>query len=95
MSAQTNSSSYHLRAIVVVIEMNFSIGRCSLRVFQSFLLLAVILLVKVGEEEQEHDAVKTDPHHESLRVLAIGPEQLELMSEDGNKLNLLKESVVD
>lgn len=98
MSAQTNSlsclpfSTYHLRAVAVVIEVNFSIGRCLLRVSQSFLLINVALFVEVGEKEQEHNAVKTNPDHEAFRVLALSPQQLELMDKDGNELNLMGET---
>lgn len=81
-------STYHLWAIVIVIEMNLSVRWCSLHFFQSFLLLAVVLLVEVGEEEQEHDTVKANPHHKAFWVLAVGPKELELMCKDRDELNL-------
>jgi hypothetical protein len=54
----------------------------------SFRLLIVRLFVEVGEQEQEHDAVKTDPDHESLRVVAFSEQQLELVRENGHELKL-------
>lgn len=54
----------------------------------SRLPLAVGLLVEVREQEQEHDAVQSDPHHETLRVVALGEQQLELVREDSHKLQL-------
>lgn len=54
----------------------------------SRLPLAVRLLVEVREQEQEHDAVQSDPHHETFRVVAVGKQQLELVREDCHKLQL-------
>jgi hypothetical protein len=48
------------------------------------------LLIKVGEEKEKHDAMKTDPDHEAFGIVAIGPQQLELVREYGHKLNLKK-----
>lgn len=67
------SWAYHLWAVVVVVGMNFSILSDSLGLFQSFLLLDVILLVEVGEEEQEHNSMKANPHHEPFGIFAIRP----------------------
>lgn len=48
----------------------------------------VLGLVEVGKQEQEHDTVQTDPHHETLRVVAVAEQQLELMRKDSDELNL-------
>lgn len=42
-------------------------------------LARVTSLVEVGEEEEEHDTVEADPHHETLGVVALGEQQLELV----------------
>lgn len=42
-------------------------------------LARVTCLVEVGEEEEEHDSVEADPHHETLWVVALGEKQLELV----------------
>lgn len=58
-------------------------------VLLEFLLVAcVALLVEVREEEEEQDTVQSDPHHETLRVVTLGEQQLELVSEDHHKLYL-------
>lgn len=44
--------------------------------------------VEVGEQEQEHNAVQTDPHHESTWIVALAEQQLELMREDSHELDL-------
>lgn len=43
------------------------------------ILARVTSLVEVGEEEEEHDTVEADPHHEALGVVALGEQQLELV----------------
>jgi hypothetical protein len=77
-------------AFVTAIGMNFSIWLFSLCACQSFLLFDVWFFVKVWEKEQKHDAMETNPHHESFGIFAVGyPKKLELMGEDSDKLNLV------
>lgn len=51
-------------------------------------LLAVGVLVEVGEEEPEENRVESDPPHEASRVVAVSEEQLEGVHKDGDELNL-------
>lgn len=85
---QLRRQTHRLRAVIVIAGVDLSVVRQSLGVFQSFLLVAVVLFVEVGEQEQKHDAVKSNPHHEAFRVFAISEQSLELMSEDCDELNL-------
>lgn len=48
----------------------------------------VFNFVEIGEQEQKHHTVQTDPNHELFRVVAFSEQQLELMREDGHELNL-------
>lgn len=48
----------------------------------------VLGFVEIGEQEQEHDAVQTDPHHERVRIVALAEQQLKLVREDGHELDL-------
>lgn len=82
------SKTHRLRAVIVIAGVDLSIVRQCLGVFQSFLLVAVILFVEVGEQEQKHDAVKPNPHHEAFWIFAISEQCLELMSEDCDELKL-------
>lgn len=79
------------RAIRVI---RFSIRQLFFKTLELLLLIDVALLVEVGEEEQKHDSMKTDPDHEALWIVAIGPKQLELMREYGYKLNLSKKIIL-
>lgn len=60
--------------------------------FAAFATLAagIFGLIKVGEQEQEHCTVQTNPDHEVFWVVAFAEQQLELMAEDENELHHLE-----
>lgn len=76
---------------VIVVNLAIQSGSLFLLGFQLvFPFVDVALLVEVREQEQEHDTMKTDPYHETARIIALSEQQLELMCENGNELNHLK-----
>lgn len=94
--AQKQYTTYHASTLVVVDNISIVQLAIGVRLGQQcfrFPLgpadpLVVRLLVEIGEQEQEHDTVQSDPHHETLRVVALGEQQLELVREDGDELGL-------
>lgn len=54
----------------------------------------VALLVEVGEQEQEENAMEGNPDHETLWVVALNKQELELVHKDGDKLDHLERGQV-
>ena len=53
-------------------------------------LVVVGLLVELGEEEEEHDGVHSDPPDKRSRVVALDEEQLEGVGHDADELDHLQ-----
>lgn len=52
--------------------------------------VGVLDFVKVGEQEQEHEAMQGDPDHERFRIVAFGYQKLQLVGENGDELQHLE-----
>lgn len=67
-------SHHRIRAVTAcAVGVHFSIFRFFLKASNFILLINITLLIKIGEKEQKHDSVKTNPYHETFWIITIRP----------------------